>query len=150
MALEYLSDRAVEVPPARRLVGLAERRLRLFLRTLDDALDGAHARGAVPVVLEILKREGPPQRVPDPLEMSGRLISGTGEALTLASGSVSQPSTTNVLRTDWLFSYRPNPGTVFFLGYGGNMNEQDPLAFNRLRRTGDALFVKMSYLFRVQ
>lgn len=74
----------------------------------------------------------------------------TGEALTLASGGISQPSATNVLRTDWLFSYRPNPGTVFFLGYGGNMNEQDPLAFNRLRRTGDALFVKASYLFRVQ
>jgi hypothetical protein len=73
----------------------------------------------------------------------------TGEILTLASGGVSQPSETNVLRTDWLFSYRPNPGTVFFLGYGGNLAEEDPLAFRRLRRTQDGFFVKLSYLFRV-
>lgn len=73
----------------------------------------------------------------------------TGEVLTLANGSPSQPSESNVLRTDWLFSYRPAPGTVFFVGYGGNLNEEDPLAFRRLRRTGDAFFVKLSYLFRI-
>jgi hypothetical protein len=73
----------------------------------------------------------------------------TGSVLTLANGTPSQASETNVLRTDWLFSYRPNPGTVFFLGYGGNLAEEDPLAFRRLRRTGDALFVKLSYLFRI-
>lgn len=73
----------------------------------------------------------------------------TGEVLTLQSGALSQPSETNVLRTDWLFSYRPAPGTVFFLGYGGNLAEEDPLAFRRLRRTGDAFFVKLSYLFRI-
>jgi hypothetical protein len=62
----------------------------------------------------------------------------------------SAPSTamaSNVLRTDWLFSYRPTPGTVFFAGYGGSMSEEDPLAFQRLRRTSDAFFVKGSYVF---
>ncbi|MEO6778830.1 MAG: DUF5916 domain-containing protein, partial [Gemmatimonadaceae bacterium] len=54
----------------------------------------------------------------------------------------------NGLRTDWLFSYRPSPGTVFFAGYGNSMTEPDPLAFRRLRRTSDALFVKLSYLFQ--
>ena len=54
-----------------------------------------------------------------------------------------------MLRTDWLFSYRPTPGTVFFVGYGGSMSEEDPLAFQRLRRTGDAFFVKGSYVFRL-
>ena len=32
----------------------------------------------------------------------------------------SSPSASNALRTDWLVSYRPAPGTVFFLGYGGS------------------------------
>ena len=73
----------------------------------------------------------------------------TGAVLTLASGGLSQATETNMLRTDWLFSYRPNPGTVFFLGYGGNLSEEDPLAFRRLRRTQDGFFVKLSYLFRV-
>jgi hypothetical protein len=73
----------------------------------------------------------------------------TGDVLTLTSGGLSQPSETNVLRTDWLFSYRPTPGTVFFLGYGGNLAEEDPLAFRRLRRTQDSFFVKLSYLFRI-
>ncbi len=74
----------------------------------------------------------------------------TGAVITMANGSASVPTQSNVLRTDWLFSYRPNPGTVFFLGYGGSMSEDDPLAFQRLRRTSDALFIKGSYLFRLQ
>ncbi|MEO8621457.1 MAG: hypothetical protein ABI625_10355, partial [bacterium] len=56
-------------------------------------------------------------------------------------------SVSNTLRTDWLLSYRPAPGTVFFVGYGGSLSEQDPLAFTRLRRTADAFFVKGSYVF---
>ena len=54
----------------------------------------------------------------------------------------------NGLRTDWLFSYRPSPGTVFFAGYGNSMTEPDALAFRGLRRTNDGFFVKVSYLFR--
>jgi hypothetical protein len=73
----------------------------------------------------------------------------TADVLLLASGQPSQANGSNILRTDWLFSYRPTPGTVLFLGYGGSLSEEDPLAFSRLRRTGDALFVKASYLFRV-
>jgi len=73
----------------------------------------------------------------------------TGAVLLMANGTPSVASSSNVLRTDWLFSYRPTPGTVFFLGYGGSMNEEEPLAFRTLRRTGDALFVKASYLFRL-
>ena len=55
----------------------------------------------------------------------------------------------NTLRTDWLFSYRPTPGTVFFAGYGNTLTEQSALAFQDLRRVNDALFVKLSYLFRL-
>lgn len=77
----------------------------------------------------------------------------TGEILLLANDGSPTPSTPNVsnaLRTDWLFSYQPTPGTVFFLGYGGSMTEADPLAFTRLRRTSDAFFVKASYVFRLR
>jgi hypothetical protein len=53
------------------------------------------------------------------------------------------------LRADWLFSYQPNPGTVFFLGYGASIGSDEfrPVA---LRRTADGFFVKLSYIFRTQ
>jgi hypothetical protein len=50
----------------------------------------------------------------------------------------------NVWRTDWLFAYRPRPGTVFFAGYGSSLTEPDALAFSALRRTDDAYFIKAS------
>ncbi len=57
-------------------------------------------------------------------------------------------SVSNALRADWLFSYRPTPGTVFYFGYGNTMTEPDPLRFQELRRVSDGFFVKGSYLFR--
>ncbi|MDE3128656.1 MAG: carbohydrate binding family 9 domain-containing protein [Gemmatimonadota bacterium] len=54
----------------------------------------------------------------------------------------------NAMRADWLFSYRPIPGTVFYFGYGNTMTEPDALRFDQLRRTSDAFFIKGSYLFR--
>ncbi len=77
----------------------------------------------------------------------------TGQVLLIqdASGAYapSTRSVSNTLRADWLFSYRPNPGTVVFAGYGNTMTEPDALGFDRLRRTDDAFFVKLSYLFRL-
>jgi hypothetical protein len=59
-------------------------------------------------------------------------------------------------RGDFLVSYQPNPGTVFFAGYGSSyagFESADPrLPPSRardLRRTDDAVFVKLSYLFRM-
>jgi len=75
----------------------------------------------------------------------------TGDVLLISTDSTFAPSVlsaANGLRTDWLFSYRPSPGTVFFAGYGNSMTEPDPLAFRRLRRTSDGFFVKLSYLFQ--
>ena len=77
----------------------------------------------------------------------------TGQILLVSRGDsliASSPTASNALRTDWLFSYRPTPGTVFFLGYGGTLTETDPLAFQQLRRTNDAFFVKASYAFRMR
>jgi len=55
----------------------------------------------------------------------------------------------NLLRLDVLFSWQPNPGTVFFAGYGSSLRETDALRFRELQRTTDGFFVKLSYLFRL-
>ena len=55
----------------------------------------------------------------------------------------------NVFRADWLFSYQPTPGTVFFAGYGSSLTEPESLRFGRLRRTADGFFMKLSYLLRM-
>jgi hypothetical protein len=79
----------------------------------------------------------------------------TGAILLVPVGTPVQflPSTaqaSNALRTDWLFSYRPTPGTVFFAGYGNTLTEPSALAFSDLRRVGDGFFVKLSYVFRIR
>ena len=55
-------------------------------------------------------------------------------------------------RADWLLSYQPNPGTVFFAGYGSTSYPTTPslTAITETRyRANDAFFVKASYLFRM-
>jgi hypothetical protein len=53
------------------------------------------------------------------------------------------------LRTDWLASFEPTPGTVVFLGYGASQ-ERNPDRFgtDALTRTSDGFFVKLAYLIR--
>lgn len=53
------------------------------------------------------------------------------------------------LRMDWLFSYQPNPGTVFFAGYGSTLDGDELWRPGELERTTDGFFVKVSYLFRM-
>ena len=55
----------------------------------------------------------------------------------------------NLIRNELLFSYQPMPGTVFFLGYGGNYVEENRFRFQGVARTGDGFFLKASYLFRL-
>lgn len=85
------------------------------------------------------------ERLPlrDPRTGDVLLVEGPGGTL-----SPSQRTASNTLRADWLFSFRPSPGTVVFFGYGNTLTEDDPLAFRKLERTDDAFFVKVSYLFR--
>ena len=59
------------------------------------------------------------------------------------------PSANNLFHVDVLLSYQPVPGTVVFAGYGSNMLDDDAFRFRGLTRTDDALFVKLSYLFRL-
>ena len=55
----------------------------------------------------------------------------------------------NTFRADVLFAYRPTPGTVFYAGYGSTMTEPEAFRFQRLRRSRDAFFAKVSYLFQL-
>jgi Domain of unknown function (DUF5916) len=59
--------------------------------------------------------------------------------------------TRSSFRGDLLFSYRPNPGTVVFLGYGSTLLDPGDPARPRagLRRVEDGFFLKMSYLFHM-
>lgn len=70
----------------------------------------------------------------------------------IINGKKAIASRSGTLRGDYLFSYQPNPGTVFFVGYGsradGPPNPSDRFAFQPLIRSSDYFFVKYSYLFR--
>lgn len=60
---------------------------------------------------------------------------------------VASPIDRGGLRADWLFSYQPTPGTVFFMGYGANFGSTEFIPTD-LNRTSDGFFVKLSYVFR--
>lgn len=53
------------------------------------------------------------------------------------------------LRSDWLLSFEPRPGTVVFFGYGAS-HERDPFRSGdeTFQRTSDGFFVKLAYLIR--
>ncbi|MBO6575207.1 MAG: hypothetical protein JJ896_07325 [Rhodothermales bacterium] len=55
----------------------------------------------------------------------------------------------NFFRFDWLFSYRPTPGTVVFLGYGSSLTEPQTYRFSDFTRLNDGFFLKLSYRYRV-
>jgi len=61
-----------------------------------------------------------------------------------------QDSRRTTARLDVLFPYLPNPGTVLFLGYGDQVRADRPQGPDRLQRTRDVLFMKLSYLFRLR
>jgi hypothetical protein len=67
----------------------------------------------------------------------------------LVNGVLDSGSTLNEFSTDWLFSYRPVPGTLVYLGYGSTLEEPREFRFQDLRRTRDGFFGKISYLFRL-
>jgi hypothetical protein len=54
------------------------------------------------------------------------------------------------LRTDWLISYEPSPGTVAFFGYGNTLErpETQGARGQGMRLEQDGFFVKVAYRFR--
>lgn len=81
-------------------------------------------------------------------EIDGLRDPRTGEPL-VVNGAAQPRRTDTEFRNDFLFSYRPTPGTVLFFGYGTSLTEPEPFSFGRLSRTGDGFFLKASYLFRL-
>ena len=71
-------------------------------------------------------------------------IVGPDSSLTRAAAARS-----NLFHADVLLSYQPVPGTVVFAGYGSDMIDEEAFQFRGLRRTDDAFFLKVSYLFRL-
>ena len=67
----------------------------------------------------------------------------------LVNGVLDAGDTSNQFSTDWLFSYRPVPGTLVYLGYGSTLEEPREFRFQNLQRTRDGFFGKISYLFRL-
>lgn len=67
----------------------------------------------------------------------------------LIGGQLDAGTIQNEFRMDWLFSYRPTPGTLVYLGYGATLEEADHFRFATLDRTADGFFGKVSYLFRI-
>jgi hypothetical protein len=67
----------------------------------------------------------------------------------LVNGVLDTGETVNQFSTDWLFSYRPVPGTLVYFGYGSTLEEPREFRFQDLRRTRDGFFGKISYLFRL-
>lgn len=76
------------------------------------------------------------------------LLDRAGNPIVVAG--VKDPGITqNEFRMDWLFSYRPVPGTLVYLGYGSTLEEPNDFRFRDLHRTTDGVFAKLSYLFRL-
>jgi hypothetical protein len=77
----------------------------------------------------------------------------------LVNGALSPAFTEGSFRSDFLVSYRPVPGTVFFMGYGAGYEDtrDEPrpfrfpasLALSGLSRTDNVFYVKASYLYRL-
>lgn len=71
----------------------------------------------------------------------------------IVGGRLATASRARSLHGDYLFSYQPTPGTVFFLGYGsqadGIPDETQRFNWQPLRRRSDYFFVKYSYLLRM-
>jgi len=67
----------------------------------------------------------------------------------VANGAIVGPSSSNLLRVDWLFSFRPSPGTLVYLGYGASCSEFDARCAvgRQTGRLNDGFFAKLSYLF---
>ena len=71
----------------------------------------------------------------------------------IINGKKALASKSRTFRGDLLFSYQPTPGTVMFLGYGGQADgradSRSRFQFAPLIRDADHLFFKLSYLFHL-
>ncbi len=89
-------------------------------------------------------------RLRDALRQAGTELPITLLDPSTGTYAVAAEDNANELRVDWLFSYRPSPGTLIYLGYGSSLEEPTAFAFgSQLHRSTDGFFAKVSYLFRM-
>lgn len=79
--------------------------------------------------------------------MDALRAAGSGTVL-YVGGVPSVATRSRNLRTDWLVSYEPSPGTVAFFGYGSTLERPETDGLSRLRRAADGFFLKVAYQFR--
>lgn len=141
-------DVTVDIRPTAGLRGTAQ-----FVRlTLDRARDGSrYSAESIPrvkleyqlnrsVFFRFVGQYAARERTP--------LVDREGRPIAI-DGVQDEGARSNSFRMDWLFSYRPTPGTLFYLGYGSSLEEPEAFRFNQLDRTSDGFFAKVSYLFRM-
>lgn len=66
----------------------------------------------------------------------------------LVDGQPASATKENLFQTDWLFSYRPVPGTLLYVGYSTTLEEPESFHYRHLRRQSDGFFAKISYTIR--
>ncbi|MFN8579604.1 MAG: hypothetical protein U0163_01305, partial [Gemmatimonadaceae bacterium] len=84
------------------------------------------------------------------IEHVGALFGAISHApLSNADGTEVGTTKSSTLRSDWLVSFEPSPGTVAFIGYGSLLDRPESLELShRLRRQSDGFFLKLAYQFR--
>jgi hypothetical protein len=120
--------------------------------TIDRELDGSRFSSETIPRLKIEYQISPPIFV----RLVGQYAARSRSSLRdrdgnpiLVDGVLDAGEVSNEFSTDWLFSYRPVPGTLVYLGYGSTLEEPDAFKFQDLHRTRDGFFGKISYLFRL-
>ncbi len=81
-------------------------------------------------------------------EREDSLFAPLAGTLLVVNGRPSFATRFRGLRTDWLVSFEPTPGTVAFFGYGSSLEADPAFARTRLKRASDGFFVKLAYLVR--
>ena len=83
------------------------------------------------------------------LEERSALRDPTTELPLVISGSAVDRSEAGTFQAQFLLSYEPSPGTIFFIGYTRLEAGERSYRLSRMDPTEDGLFVKLSYLFRL-
>ena len=125
---------------------------RLQLVHIDRAVDGSeYARSVIPR----LKVEYQPTRAlffrvvsEYQSQRTSGLRTPTGAQLFTQTGRPVVGGELGTMRTDWLVSYEPTPGTVAFFGYGDTRAGEESTRIVDLERQTDGFFVKLAYQFR--
>jgi hypothetical protein len=132
--------------PAIRIEGLAA------LSRITRAHDGSEvSRTLIPrLKLEMQPRRSLLFRMVSELrdERVDALRAAGTQSVLYVDGVASTARKNRNLRTDWLVSYEPSPGTVAFLGYGSTLERPYTDGVTSLRRAVDGFFLKLAYQFR--